>query len=68
MFLNFSHIDFDQYFFDSTQQNVSWMDLSDFSDMEEESRIPFDVCETNEAETVFKNHLNKLQQEQKRLE
>lgn len=63
-----NHIDFDQYFFDSAQQNVSWMDLSDFSDMEEENRIPFDVLETSEAETVFKNHLNKLQQEQKRLE
>ncbi|CAH1718323.1 unnamed protein product [Chironomus riparius] len=63
-----NHIDFDQYFFDSTQQNVSWMDLSDFSDMEEENRIPFDVVDTAEAETVFKNHLNKLQQEQKRLE
>lgn len=63
-----NHIDFDQYFFDSAQQNVSWMDLSDFSDMEEENRIPFDVLETPEAETVFKNHLNKLQQEQKRLE
>jgi p190-A and -B Rho GAPs FF domain len=63
-----NHIDFDQYFFDSAQQNVSWMDLSDFSDMDEENRIPFDVLETPEAETVFKNHLNKLQQEQKRLE
>lgn len=63
-----NHIDFDQYFFDSIQQNVSWMDLSDCSDMEEENRIPFDVLETPEAETVFKNHLNKLQQEQKRLE
>lgn len=63
-----NHIDFDQYFFDSAQQNVSWMDLSDFSDMEEENRIPFDVIDTTEAETVFKNHLNKLQQEQKRLE
>ena len=63
-----NHIDFDQYFFDSAQQNVSWMDLSDFSDMEEENRIPFDVVDTAEAETVFKNHVNKLQQEQKRLE
>jgi len=63
-----NHIDFDQYFFDSAQQNVSWMDLSDFSDMEEENRIPFDVLDTAESETVFKNHMNKLQQEQKRLE
>lgn len=63
-----NHLDFDQYFFDSTEQNVSWMDLSDFSDYDEEQRIPFDVIDTSEAETVFKNHLNKLQQEQKRLE
>lgn len=63
-----NHIDFDQYFFDSNQQNVTWMDLSDFSDMEEENRIPFDVLDTPESETVFKNHMNKLQQEQKRLE
>jgi hypothetical protein len=63
-----NHLDFDQYFFDSTEQNVSWADLSDFSDYDEENRIPFDILDTQEAETVFKNHLNKLQQEQKRLE
>lgn len=63
-----NHLDFDQYFFDSAEQNVSWMDLSDFSDYDEENRIPFDILDTQEAETVFKNHLNKLQQEQKRLE
>lgn len=63
-----NHLDFDQYFFDSAEQNVSWMDLSDFSDYDEENRIPFDILDTPEAETVFKNHLNKLQQEQKRLE
>lgn len=34
----------------------------------EETRIPFDVLEISEAETVFKNHINVLQQEQKRLE
>jgi hypothetical protein len=34
----------------------------------EESRIPLDVLEISDAETVFKNHINVLQQEQKRLE
>lgn len=62
-----NHIDFDQYFFDSPHQ-ATWSELSDFSDMEEENRIPWDVLDTPEAETVFKNHMNKLQQEQKRLE
>ncbi|XP_059615370.1 rho GTPase-activating protein 190 isoform X2 [Phlebotomus argentipes] len=61
-----THIDFDQYFFECHQ--APWTDLSDVSDTEEESRIPFDVLDTPEAETVFKNHVNALQQEQKRLE
>lgn len=62
-----NHIDFDQYFFDNPHE-ATWAELSDFSDMEEEHRIPWDVLDTPEAETVFKNHMNKLQQEQKRLE
>uniref|UniRef100_A0A7G3AVT8 Putative rho gtpase-activating protein 5 n=1 Tax=Lutzomyia longipalpis TaxID=7200 RepID=A0A7G3AVT8_LUTLO len=61
-----NHIDFDQYFFECHQ--APWTDLSDVSDTEDESRIPFDVLDTPEAETVFKNHVNALQQEQKRLE
>ncbi|XP_055390265.1 rho GTPase-activating protein 190 isoform X3 [Condylostylus longicornis] len=60
------HVDFDQYFFEC--QRAPWTDLSDVSDMEDEQRIPFDVLDTPEAETVFKNHVNALQQEQKRLE
>lgn len=62
-----SHMDFEQYFFDLSDR-AAWTELSDVSDTEDESRIPFDVLETNEAETVFKNHVNALQQEQKRLE
>lgn len=62
-----SHIDFEQYFFD-TGEHSAWTELSDVSDNEDENRIPFDVLDTNEAETVFKNHVNALQQEQKRLE
>ncbi|XP_037027323.1 rho GTPase-activating protein 190 isoform X6 [Bradysia coprophila] len=61
-----NHIDFEQYFFECDQ--APWTDLSDVSDLEDEARIPFDVLDTTEAETVFKNHVNALQQEQKRLE
>lgn len=61
-----NHIDFEQFFFECDR--AAWTELSDVSDTEDESRIPFDVLETSEAETVFKNHVNALQQEQKRLE
>ncbi|XP_059469347.1 rho GTPase-activating protein 190 isoform X14 [Neocloeon triangulifer] len=58
------HPDFNQYFFECPE-DMSWMELDETQD---EGRIPYDVLDTIEAETVFKNHLNVLQQEQKRLE
>lgn len=61
-----NHIDFEHYFFECNQ--AAWTELSDVSDAEDETRMPFDVLDTTEAETVFKNHVNALQQEQKRLE
>lgn len=61
-----NHIDFEQYFFECEQ--APWTDLSDVSECEDETRIPFDVLDTNDAENVFKNHVSALQQEQKRLE
>lgn len=61
-----NHMEYDQYFFECDQ--APWTDLSDVSDCEDETRIPFDVLDTSDAETVFKNHVNALQQEQKRLE
>ncbi|XP_055603332.1 rho GTPase-activating protein 190 isoform X2 [Uranotaenia lowii] len=63
-----NHVEYEQYFFDAVERGGSWAELSDMSDMEDENRIPFDILETPEAETVFKNHMNALQQEQKRLE
>lgn len=59
-----NNMEFDQYFYEN--ENVSWADVSD--DEENDARIPFDVLNTAEAETVFKNHLNILQREQKLLE
>lgn len=61
-----SHVDYEQFFFECDQ--APWTDLSDVSECEDEARIPFDVLATSDAETVFKNHVNALQQEQKRLE
>lgn len=61
-----NHADFDQYFLEPA--DVPWPELSDASDNEDDQRVPFDVLDTPEAETVFKNHVNALQQEQKRLE
>ena len=40
----------------------------EFNSDNEESRIPYNVLDTSDAETVYKNHVNVLQQEQKRLE
>lgn len=59
-----TNMDFSQFFFEN--ENSSWADLSD--DEENENRIPFDVLQTEEAEAVFRNHINVLQREQKRLE
>lgn len=59
------HPDFNQYFYECPE-DIPWTecDLNDSS----ETRIPFEVLDTSEAETVYKNHVNALQQEQKRLE
>ncbi|XP_034252390.1 rho GTPase-activating protein 190 isoform X9 [Thrips palmi] len=59
------HPDYTQYFYECPDE-LPWTE-GDFDDPSE-TRIPFDVLDTNEAETVFKNHVNALQQEQKRLE
>ncbi|XP_063220269.1 rho GTPase-activating protein 190 isoform X2 [Bacillus rossius redtenbacheri] len=59
------HPEFSQYFYECPD-DIAWMeqDISDGNG----TRIPFTVLDTSEAETVFKNHLNALQQEEKRLE
>ncbi|XP_012277348.1 rho GTPase-activating protein 190 isoform X12 [Orussus abietinus] len=59
------HPDFHQYFYECPE-DIPWIDY-DFGE-NNTSKIPYDVLETPEAETVFKNHVNALQQEQRRLE
>jgi hypothetical protein len=61
-----THPDFSQYFYECPE-DMPWTECELESD-NEETRIPFDVLEISDAETVFKNHINVLQQEQKRLE
>lgn len=60
-----NHIEFDQYFFECPQ--ASWQELVDMDETEVELRIPFDVLETSEAETVFRNFLNSVQQDKKKI-
>ncbi|XP_070136652.1 rho GTPase-activating protein 190 isoform X6 [Drosophila bipectinata] len=60
-----NHIDFEQYFFECPQ--ASWTELVDMDEAEDEARIPFDVLETSEAETVFRNYLNSVQQDKKKI-
>lgn len=59
------HPDFDRFFYECPE-DIPWIDY-DFGE-NNTSKIPYDVLETPEAETVFKNHVNALQQEQRRLE
>ncbi|XP_066996552.2 rho GTPase-activating protein 190 isoform X2 [Anabrus simplex] len=59
------HPEFNQYFYECPE-DIPWTEC-DMSDSGE-TRIPYEVLDTSEAETVYKNHVNALQQEQKRLE
>ncbi|XP_030378976.1 rho GTPase-activating protein 190 isoform X2 [Scaptodrosophila lebanonensis] len=60
-----NHVEFEQYFFECPQ--ASWTELVDMEETEDEARIPFDVLETSEAETVFRNYLNSVQQDKKKI-
>ncbi|XP_013102689.1 rho GTPase-activating protein 190 isoform X2 [Stomoxys calcitrans] len=60
-----NHLEFDQYFFECPQ--ATWQELVDMDETEDEARIPFDVLETSEAETVFRNFLNSVQQDKKKI-
>ncbi|XP_031336151.1 rho GTPase-activating protein 190 isoform X8 [Photinus pyralis] len=61
-----THPDFSQYFYECPE-DMSWTECELGSDVDD-TRIPYDVLDTSDAETVYKNHVNVLQQEQKRLE
>ncbi|XP_019844517.2 rho GTPase-activating protein 190 isoform X2 [Bactrocera dorsalis] len=60
-----SHPDFDRHFFECPQ--ASWTELVDMEETEDEVRIPFDVLDTPEAETIFRNYVNAVQQDKKKI-
>ncbi|ENN78679.1 rho GTPase-activating protein 190 [Dendroctonus ponderosae] len=60
-----NHPNFSQYFFERPE-DIPWTEC--VGSDSDETRIPFDVLDTSDAETIFRNHINVLQQEQKRLE
>ncbi|XP_054279717.1 rho GTPase-activating protein 190 isoform X3 [Macrosteles quadrilineatus] len=64
-----NHPDFNHYFYKSPE-DIPWteLDWDEDGDGTKETRIPYDVLDTGEAETVFRNHANSLQQEHKRLD
>ena len=49
-------------------QDTTWMEANLFDGDSSENRIPFDVLDSTEAETVYKNLLNQLNAEQDRYE
>lgn len=49
-------------------QDTTWMEANLFDGDSSENRIPFDVLDSTEAETVYKNLLNQLNAEQNRAE
>ncbi|KAG7155075.1 Rho GTPase-activating protein 190-like 1, partial [Homarus americanus] len=55
------HPDFDRYFL-RCNEDIPWSENAELLDSAD-TRIPFDVLDSNEAETVFKNHVNALQAE-----
>ena len=58
------HPEFNQLFFECPE-DVPWTEY----DLEgNETRIPYEVLDTSEAEKTYRNYVSGLQQEQKRLE
>ena len=49
-------------------QDTTWMEANLFDGDSSENRIPFDVLDSTEAETVYKNLLNQLNAEHNRFE
>lgn len=63
-----SHPDFSGHFVEVCQPGETWKTTEDFLDNGEEKRIPFDLLNSQEAETCFRNHLNELQARRKKKE
>jgi hypothetical protein len=55
------HPDFDRYFVDAPLDDTELIETTD-------ARIPFDLLESPEASASFRNHINALQADQRRVE
>ncbi|XP_067656081.1 rho GTPase-activating protein 190-like isoform X5 [Haliotis asinina] len=63
------HEDFSKYFVDAcTSGQGTWKTTDAFLDSQEETRIPFDLLNSPDAETCFRNHVNELQANHRRKE
>eukprot|EP00095_Tigriopus_kingsejongensis_P003293 maker-scaffold355_size198070-snap-gene-0.30 protein:Tk03293 transcript:maker-scaffold355_size198070-snap-gene-0.30-mRNA-1 annotation:"rho gtpase-activating protein 190 isoform x5" len=62
-----AHPDF-HHFFIEHPNDTTWMEADLFEGDAAENRIPFEILEMPDAETVFKNHLNQLHAHHKILE
>ena len=61
------HQDFGRWFVEYPE-DTTWMEANLFDGDSSENRIPFDVLDSTEAETVYKNLLNQLNAEHNRFE
>ena len=64
------HPDFD-HFFVEYPDDTNWMEADLFdaaADGAAANRIPYEILEMPDAETIFKNHLNRLHAQQKVME
>ncbi|XP_071104673.1 rho GTPase-activating protein 190-like isoform X3 [Haliotis cracherodii] len=63
------HEDFSKYFVDAcTVGQGTWKTTDAFLDSQDETRIPFDLLNSPDAETCFRNHVNELQANHRRKE
>ncbi|XP_033752621.1 rho GTPase-activating protein 5-like [Pecten maximus] len=62
------HPDFDEYFVEVCYENDSWKTTPHFVDNYQETRIPFDLLSSCDAETCFRNHFNALQAQHRKLQ
>lgn len=60
------HQDFD-HFFVQYPEDTNWME-ADLFDGDAGNRIPYEILEMPDAETVFKNHLNQMHAHQHIME
>ncbi|XP_036360157.1 rho GTPase-activating protein 190 isoform X28 [Octopus sinensis] len=62
----FRHPDMPKFFINMCGEGQTWKDCNWLDS--DDKRLPFDLLKSSEAETTFKNHVNALQEQHKKLE